>query len=378
MLRTIWRNEKFSEDKIVNVQGRRLLDFCKMSSLRILNGRMGVDYHIGRITCVTYNGQSLVDYVLSSPSLMQSISSFDVLSQTLYSDHNPIVFSVQSSFTKLIQEEPQSVSKMCWRPDHKDNFITSLDSPEGTEKLDKVLSLLKGKHVDENNVVEKSVTSFTCALRMVSDQYFYGKVNHKRTEGNNNKPTWADNEWLETKKDFFRSRDKYKRYQSDANRNKMTEARKKYKALVNQRLFNYEREQTRKLLEARVNNIRLYWRMLSNSSSHKNVYMIGNNEFKDYFMKLSDPGDEFFSSDASIKEELERFLTDDIESAFEELNMPITSDELKKSISQLKQGKSSGSDLLLNEFFIYGREKLTPYLLCLFNYIFDKGIFPEG
>ena len=166
-------NERFSEDKIVNVQGRRLLDICKMSSLRILNGRIGVDYNIGRITCVTYNGQSLVDYVLSSPSLMQSISSFDVLSQTLYSDHNPIVFSVQSSFTKLIQEEPQSVSKMCWRPDHKDNFITSLDSPEVTEKLDEVLSLLEGNNVDENNVVEKSVTSFTCALRMASDQYFF-------------------------------------------------------------------------------------------------------------------------------------------------------------------------------------------------------------
>ena len=34
---------RFSQDSIVNTNGRKLLDFCKLNSLRIANGRMGSD-----------------------------------------------------------------------------------------------------------------------------------------------------------------------------------------------------------------------------------------------------------------------------------------------------------------------------------------------
>ena len=65
------------------------------------------------------------------------------------------------------------------------------------------------------------------------------------------------------KKEFYRNLNKYKRNPSDENRAFMVEACKNYKRLTNQRQADYERQQTRKLLDARLNNIRLYWRMLS-------------------------------------------------------------------------------------------------------------------
>ena len=34
--------------------------------------------------------------------------------------------------------------------------------------------------------------------------------------------------------------------------------------------------------------------MLSEKQKGSDAYQITNNEFRDYFMKLSDPGDEFF------------------------------------------------------------------------------------
>ena len=81
---------RHNEDKMVNTQGKRVIEICKICNLRILNGRMGADSYRGIITCVTYNGQSVVDYVMCSLSLFQKIAYFEVLDQNEFSDHNPI------------------------------------------------------------------------------------------------------------------------------------------------------------------------------------------------------------------------------------------------------------------------------------------------
>ena len=63
---------------------------------------------------------------------------------------------------------------------------------------------------------------------------------------------------------------------------------------------------------------------------------------------------------------------------FSELDLPITVEEILKAISQLSNGKSSGSGRLLNGFFINVKEILTPYFHILFNKIFLSGYFPEA
>ena len=45
---------------------------------------------------------------------------------------------------------------------------------------------------------------------------------------------------------------------------------------------------------------------------------------------------------------------------------------------QLKNGKSAGPDKLINEFFIYENEYLSPTLCNLFNKHFEIGYFPES
>ena len=95
-------------------------------------------------------------------------------------------------------------------------------------------------------------------------------------------------------------------------------------------------------------------------------------------MKLSDPGDEFFTPDDDITNELTELLADDLECAFQELNSNFSEKEIKDAILALKSGKSGGEDLLLNEFFIHGRESLIPYLHRLFNFLFNAGIFPDA
>ena len=56
--------ERINEDTIVNTQGRRIIDFCKMSNLRIVNGRTNLGPKGSRYTCLTNRGCSTVDLML--------------------------------------------------------------------------------------------------------------------------------------------------------------------------------------------------------------------------------------------------------------------------------------------------------------------------
>ena len=63
---------------------------------------------------------------------------------------------------------------------------------------------------------------------------------------------------------------------------------------------------------------------------------------------------------------------------FSELDEPISLSEISIAINQLSNGKSAGSDRLINEFFIHGKHVLLPYLHTLFNRIFTLGYFPDA
>ena len=53
----------------VNARGRDLLETCTALSLRIRNGRIVGDLE-GKNTCFHYNGNSVVDYLIGSKSIL--------------------------------------------------------------------------------------------------------------------------------------------------------------------------------------------------------------------------------------------------------------------------------------------------------------------
>ena len=63
---------------------------------------------------------------------------------------------------------------------------------------------------------------------------------------------------------------------------------------------------------------------------------------------------------------------------FEELNVPISVEEIRKGLKQLQNGSSAGPDLLLNEFLKFGTNGLISYLQNLYNKMFEIGYFPES
>jgi hypothetical protein len=72
------------DNKPTNKSGILLIDLCKESGIRILNGRTIGDLR-GKCTCVTYNGCSVVDYTLVSCNLLHGIGNYsDFLKRHLH------------------------------------------------------------------------------------------------------------------------------------------------------------------------------------------------------------------------------------------------------------------------------------------------------
>ena len=69
--------QRMSEDKIVNENGKQLLNMCKTDNLFIVNGRIGNDPKCD-FTCHTARGQSVVDYFKVDGLLLRNISVFSV------------------------------------------------------------------------------------------------------------------------------------------------------------------------------------------------------------------------------------------------------------------------------------------------------------
>ena len=74
-------------DRVTNRFGEALLDLCKATNMRIVNGRLFKDHSIGHVTCYTPNGESVADYVVISLRNFQSASDFQIYHFNEYSRH---------------------------------------------------------------------------------------------------------------------------------------------------------------------------------------------------------------------------------------------------------------------------------------------------
>ena len=169
-------------------------------------------------------------------------------------------------------------------------------------------------------------------------------------------------------------------------------ARSKYKTALRNARFNYDKQQTEKLNKLRYKNARDYWKLLKSASNagRPNIPLAS---FERYFKAVNNTDSDFYVADEEIILSNDHYIRSELDVMFEELlpvndchlnvsqvtilNIPITQQEISKSIKQLKNNKSSGPDKLLNEFFIHGQHLLLPYIETIFKVILNNGYFPS-
>ena len=65
-----------------------------------------------------------------------------------------------------------------------------------------------------------------------------------------------------------------------------------------------------------------------------------------------------------------------MDSTNDELNSPITGEEIKHCIIKMNTNKSPGNDCIINEYITFTCDIVLPIYVTLFNIIFDTGIIP--
>ena len=97
----------------------------------------------------------------------------------------------------------------------------------------------------------------------------------------------------------------------------------------------------------------------------------------DIFEAINTPDSAFYVPDDDIVASNDMYIRGELDVMFEELNLPLSRNEISKAIRQLKNNKGVGPDKMINEFFIHGANILLPYFDVLFNTIFSNGYFPQ-
>ena len=223
-----------SQDKAVNSNGHLLLDFLKETGLRVANGWVCEDKHIGSFTYVGSRGSSLVDYCIVNPVLLNEFSSFYVHDPNILSDHCLIEFSLFSMYQRPAHidtsNEQEGLKYFKWNNDRKDEYNDFLSTDNFKISLS---SLAEDINIASNGEdIDNSITSFSDIMNTCCVPSFERHINNSQSKSQNvnkSRNTVFDEACGEKKKEFFKHLNAYRKNKNDENRANLVSSRSAYK-----------------------------------------------------------------------------------------------------------------------------------------------------
>ena len=129
------------DNRSVDGHGVQLLDLCKSTSLRILNGRTVGDF-CGRCTCYSYSGQpSVIDYFLAAQSILDKFDYFYVHEPNDLSIHCMLSCTIGNIAHAHAQEDVRTHlhSKWFWAEGDNVGYAKALSQPEISTRIGQLL-----------------------------------------------------------------------------------------------------------------------------------------------------------------------------------------------------------------------------------------------
>jgi hypothetical protein len=195
---------RYSQDVLINNNGRKLLEFCQINDIHIVNGRFGADCQIGQPTC---KGVSVVDYVLASSELLSSVREFEVDAfDSLLSDiHCPICLTL-SSIADACNENPSATSTKtqsnvdecnnrvkCTNVNWNKDLCTQYKSKLNVNRINELISDVDSMNIDTATVDTINVLNSEMNKLKLSPAVQMGMVKTGKTQ-NSNKNTKRPNQ----------------------------------------------------------------------------------------------------------------------------------------------------------------------------------------
>ena len=367
--------QRTNQDLHINDNGKKLIDLCKITDLKIMNGRLDKDRGIGSFTCYTGMGQSTIDYLIVSEAILPAITSFQVHSfdRCLSDVHCGLSLSIESTYENnnpkhtdngTFKNNTSLKYDLKWDQNVRADFMKNFDT-SAIAIIDETLDRLDTNRVtfEVINDINKSIKDiFT---KTAKDTNLYAECKeHKSIKKNRriNAP-WFDHDCYEARKKYSKIKN---RLQKRKNEYYISEIRKEsniYKKLIKLKKETYQAELHSKLRHDQKSNPKDFWRVINRKGN--NISKIDIETFKTYFENLNS---------SSITHD--NLVVDSIE-ANHSFNDPFTFEELKAHILLLKNNKASGYDRILNEHLKNCPDSLIRLLTKYFNVVLDSGLVPS-
>ena len=377
--------QRLSFDHQINNHGKQLINVCKSSDIRILNGRTKGD-SLGRATFHGTNGISVVDYVICDQELFQKTNYFIVKPPTYLSDHSQIVTWIDID---QIADKPDTSScnieltklpnQFTWDDYSKKKFRQTLKSTEIQKKIDEFVNL---DFTNDQNGVNECVQKFQNILLETSRKSLKIKKNrHRQKITNNAQKKWFDKDCRVKRHHLKKLANlKHKDPNNIQLRQKYHDALKSYKKTLEMKRNEFRNNKIDELEKASQNDYNLFWKILKNSSDDiDNDKNNGNspkqNEWFSHFKKLH--------CEHQLYEEQEQIIrtlkqNETLKNRSNELDTEITADEIIKAANKLKTKKAAYSDRITNEMLKASADILAIGFTKTFNAIMNSGNFPSS
>ena len=274
----------------INVNGKKLIEFCKTCNFLIMNGRCGPDKYVGQTTC---KEKPVVDYALLLVDSLHTLSPlFEIyeFSNLLSDVHRPlgVKFSVKNDITTNNNSpvHPDSLPvhfnfndrqrPRQWNNDNIPEFRLKIDKNK-IRQLDEILYNIETT-ADTHTIkasIDRSV-DFLNTILVDAAKDTNGIISPKNPDRNTDfsKPPkregepWFTEECRKSRTEYNRERKLYNRTKCRYQYTKLQIASKNYKKTLNLAIRKYQTKIGNDLKDARFKNPKAFWSSFKEKKSN--------------------------------------------------------------------------------------------------------------
>ena len=373
-------------DKTSNQYGKWLIDLCSDNQMYILNGRTLGDI-MGKFTCHTKRGSSVIDYIISSRSLSNSIFNMYV-HISLLSDHCAVSVKLKVSTDNLIDDNmlDDGTHKNCiplpdafiWSEEAKLLYQRVFESHDVKDKISDIEKEADAPDVSIQSLIDK----LTDVMRVFAGNktLFRRSFKLKRKHVCKVNKKWYDKDCRKLLRELKSAKNAFNRnvYNSTL-RLRYYSKYKDYKKLVKFKKRRYKESLTIMLNNAMENDPQTAWKIINELKNESlpadKAEKINRSQWFTHFRDLLHSSTNHIDSDrqSAINEELKLY-----ENSFQNctLDYEITDKEIMDACRKLKNNKASAYDMLKNEMIKSAIPYIKHTVVKVFNKLLKEGHFP--
>ena len=372
-------SNRCSEDRQTNAYYNDFLSLVINNKFVILNGRTLGDYG-GAFTCIHYNGSSVVDYFMVTSSINSLVNHMKVLEFTEFSDHKPLSLTLTSSHINLPNVQPLDAkynpapTRFIINDDNKQKFIEIQQDDTHSHVLDDLDSTIDKSDGSQTGIDDINERYCKYLHDMASECFKTTKHNVKKKKKNN--PWFNRKCWLAKRELNKATRVTSKFPSSDFLRQNYYKVKNNYKRILKSEKNNFFNKLNTDIEDGKVLNWQQFKKLKSHQTEKINFDSLDMTNFKNFFAKLYSDEHKTIDNDSKIKylATADEISSNSKDSAI--LNDEISIIEVKKSISSLKSGKASSTDMISNEILKSLDGRNITFLTKLYNTCLESGNYP--